>query len=183
MPNYNGRPERMMRTILRPTARKTYEVTNPQTAEPTTQDYEREKTLKKLVDRVVSEEHQASGGHGAQMEVSETVKAANVRDAILGIPYLTEDALVAIMTRCPDVGRTYGDSRMAMMMQAMIDKAVSVKFESVYFEIRLRQTIDGIVSMLQYTVNVTKALLETDEFLKSVADAVKTEDDRVIKAS
>lgn len=51
-----------------------------------------------------------------------------------------------MMISGPDDMEPYGDIPMATMMQAMVDEAVSAKFEAVNFEIRLHQTVDDIVS-------------------------------------
>lgn len=40
-----------------------------------------------------------------------------------------------MMSPSPDEGKLYGDNHMATMIQAMIDKVASAKFESVNFEI------------------------------------------------
>lgn len=73
------------------------------------------------------------------------------------------------MTPGPDGRELYGNIRMAAAMQAMIDKAVSGKFNFVYFETPLSQNIDEIVSSPRYLMKMTEALLDTDEFLESVA--------------
>lgn len=69
------------------------------------------------------------------------------------------------------------------MIQAMTDKVMSAKFESVDFEISLRQKIVDIMSLPRYLMNVTEALLETDEFPDPVGYAVKTETYMVVEAS
>lgn len=123
-------------------------------------------TLNKLVDRVLSDDCLASAGHGVKKEESVAVKASNVRDAIAGSSYLIENALAAMMTAGRDEGKQYSDIRMAAMMQAMVDKKVSARFDSANFDIRRRQTIDDILSSPRYPVKVTKALLETEKFFE-----------------
>lgn len=122
-------PERMMRATRRLTARETSEVTNPQTAEPTRLDLEKEDTFNKLADRVLSEERPASSGYGAKKEESVTVRATNVRDEISATACHVEDALAAMMTPGSD-----DKNGMAAMMQGMVDKAVSTIFESANFK-------------------------------------------------
>lgn len=73
--------ERLMRTIRQSTARRMREVTNLQTIESTKQDLEKDDTLNKLLDRVVSEEHQGLVGHRAKKVDLETVKTSSARDA------------------------------------------------------------------------------------------------------
>lgn len=130
---------------------------------------------------VVSEERLATGGHSAKQEVSDTVKATDVWVTIAGIPI--EDALAAIMKPGSDDERRYGDSRMATMVQGMVDSEVSAKCESVNFEVPLRRTIHNILLSPRCLVKVTEALLEADEFLEPVAHMVRTKADRAIKAS
>lgn len=59
------------------------------------------------------------------------------------------------MTTRPYDGKRYGDSRMTTMMQAMIDAAVSEKFELVNFEMCVHQKIDDTVSSARYHVEMT----------------------------
>lgn len=54
-------------------------------------------------------------------EILEKFKTAYVRDANAGILYLIEDTLPVMMTRGPDDRELYGVSRMAAMLQAMVD--------------------------------------------------------------
>lgn len=139
-------PKRMMRAIQQSTTRKAPEVSSLQTAEPTRQEPDKEDTMNKLADHVVSEERPASGGRAVKIKVSQTVKGANVRDSIADIGYLMENVLTTIMTPGPDHGDLHGDSRVAALMQAMIEKAVSAIFDLVHFEIGLRLKNDNIVS-------------------------------------
>lgn len=111
------------------------------------------------------------------------MKDATVREAIAGIIYLSKDALAASMTPKPDDGTLYGDNRLATMTQAMVHRSTVAKFESINFEIRLRQTIDDIVQSPWYLVKVTKALSEIDKLLELVAHLKKVEANRVTKAS
>lgn len=94
------------------------------------------------------------------------MKATTVWDAITGLPYLIEYALAAMMTPGTDKDKPYDDGRMAVMMQATVDKRVLAKFESANSKICLYQTIADIVSWPWYLVMVSRALLETDEFLE-----------------
>lgn len=110
--------------------------------------------LNKLVNHVVSEHRPAVGGYVARTTASETVKAANAQYAIASIFALMPNALAANMTADREDENVYDDSRMVAMMEAMIDKVLSVKFESVDFVIYLRQTVDDIVSSALYTVKV-----------------------------
>lgn len=71
---------------------------------------------------------------------------------------------------------------MIAMMQAMIDKAVSRRFESVNFESFLRQTIDDLDSSPRYLVKVSEALFKNDNFLERLAGVVISETERIIKA-
>lgn len=109
-------PKQLTRAIRRSMARKKRKVTNPQMAEPTRHDLRKEDALNKLVNRVVSEECLASGGHVAEKEELVTIKATNVRDAIAGFPYHIDNALTAMITLGPDDGKLYGDSHMAATM-------------------------------------------------------------------
>lgn len=74
------------------------------------QDFEKEGTLNKLADRVVSEERPDSARQVAKKEESVIVNSVNVRDFIMGMPSLIEDALTATMTPGPDNGKPYGNS-------------------------------------------------------------------------
>lgn len=65
--------------------------------------------------------------------------------------------------------------RMATKMQSMINKALSTKFKSVNFKTCLPQTIEDIVSSIQYLVKVTDPLLKTEKLLGLIAHVVKTE--------
>lgn len=91
--------------------------------------------------------------------------------------------MTAMMTPSVDDGKPFGNYCRYTMIQAMADKSVSMKFKYVNFGIRLRQAIDDIVSPPQYLVKETKTLLETDELLQSVLQAVKTEGRRVMKVT
>lgn len=134
-----------MRATRRSTARQTHEVTSLHTAELTRKDWVKEVTFKKLVKGVVSAERSASSGHVAKKENLVAVKVSNVTDAIVGIPYLIQDVLTANMIPSPNDGDSYGITDMAAITQAIIDKRVSAKFESVFFESRLHQTLVDIV--------------------------------------
>lgn len=79
-----------------------------------------------------------------------------------------------MMTVFSDIDKLYGDSWVAVKMQAVIDNTVSAKFESVGFKIHRRQTLDDIVSQHQLLVMLTAALLDTGRFFKQVNHAVKT---------
>lgn len=50
------------------------------------------------------------------------------------------------MIPCSDDGKPSGDIRMTAIMQELLDKTVSEKFNSVVSDIRLQQVIDEIVS-------------------------------------
>lgn len=62
-----------------------------------------------------------------------------VLDSIAVIPYHIEDSFTATMTLELEHGKWYGDSRMATMMQAMMEKRAFEKFHSVNFGIFLRE--------------------------------------------
>lgn len=79
-------------------------------------------------------------------------------------------------------GKTYGSTCMSAMMQAMVSKTVSARSESVYFEIRIQQTMNKFSSSLQYLGKMTEKLLRTDKFLKPIANMVRAETDKVVKA-
>lgn len=87
-----------MRPIWKSMTRNTREATSCKTAEPVKQDSKKEDKLNKSVDRVVSKERLALDNHVAKKEKSVIVNAANVKDTIVGISYLTEDGLATIMT-------------------------------------------------------------------------------------
>lgn len=70
----------------------------PQTAETIKKIVEKEDTLHKLADRTVLEKRTASGRHWAKTEVSDTVKATNIRDAPASISYLIKISLTALTT-------------------------------------------------------------------------------------
>lgn len=72
---------------------------------------------------------------------------------------------------------------MVAMMQAIVDKIVSAKFESFYFEIRLHQTLHGVVPSLLYLVKVSIAFLNTGDFLEPVAYLVKAEAGMIMDVS
>lgn len=76
-----------------------------------------------------------------------------------------------------------GHFRKTSMIQVVIDKVVSARFESVNYEFRLRKAIAVNVSSLLYIVKVSETLMEHDKFRKSVAQVVKTEASRVMPAS
>lgn len=57
---------------------------------------ERRDTVNKLGERIVSEERPALRKPVEKMEESVMDNAANIRDAIAGIPYVTEDFLIAM---------------------------------------------------------------------------------------
>lgn len=73
--------------------------TSPQMVEQVKEHSDKEDTLNKLPDWVVSKEHPSSTGHVGKKEESAIVNIAYVRSAIAGIPCRTEDALPAMMTR------------------------------------------------------------------------------------
>lgn len=68
-------------------------------------------------------------------------------------------------------------------MQATVDKRVSAKFESVKFKIRLRQTVEDVVSSPQYFLKMTEELLDNKELLDPVAHVVKMKAATVIEIS
>lgn len=172
-----------MRVIGRSTAKDMRKATNLQTVEPGIQDYEKENTLNQLADCVVSKSCLASGRHVDKTEKSLIVNAADAKEAISGISYLCENGLTATLTPSPDNGKPYDESRTAAMVQAIVDKTVFAKFESVDFDLCLPQTPDDIVSSLQYLFKLTEAQLDTDEFLKTVAHVVKTKAEKVVDIS
>lgn len=139
--------------------------------------------MKKLTNRVVSEEQSASARHVEKTEESVVGIAANVRDVIVGIQYLIWNALTAVMTPSHDDGKPYGNIRIASMMQAMVYKTVSAKCESVEFEIHLHQTPENFVLSSKSLIKVAEALLGSDEFLEPIAHVVKAEAGRVSEVS
>lgn len=94
-------------------------------------DWEEQHTLKKLEDRIVPKECPISRRHTAKMKVWETVKAANVPDAIAVILYLIENSLAAMTTPDHGDGKPYEDNRSALMMHPIIGKALSIILEFV----------------------------------------------------
>lgn len=142
---------------------------------------ENKEKLKKLADPIVSEECPASGGQEAKKEVSGTVKATNILDVLADILYLIEDSQAATMTPGPDDIYSYAYKHMDTIIQAIVDKAVLAKFESVNLEIPLRQTINDIVSSPRYVVKLSNALLETNEFLELVSYVIERETYRVME--
>lgn len=87
-------------------------MTSLQKVEPKNQDLENENTLNSLADYVVSEERPALGLYSAKREGSETVKAADVRDAMAGISYNFGDVLDSLLTAIVNDGKPNGDNRM-----------------------------------------------------------------------
>lgn len=77
----------------------------------------------------------------------------------------------------------YEHRRISTMMQTMIGKEMSAKYGSANFEIRLRQSIDGIVLSPGYFVKVTEALVKIDEFFEPAVHMRKRETDRGIETS
>lgn len=134
-------------------------MTNLLTMKPTIQDSDKEETLNKQANSNVSEEHLASGGRAAKQEVSETVKEASFSCAIAGIFDRIDDKLTAMTSPRPDDGKMYGESHITAMMQTMIEKVVSSRFQSINFEIRLCRTVEDIKSLPRYLVKVTEVLL------------------------
>lgn len=63
----------------------------------------------------MSEKRSAVFGGTAERETSETVKTANLRDAIASVPYLIDDASAAMMTHGPKGKKLYEDNYMAAM--------------------------------------------------------------------
>lgn len=116
-----------MHAIQWSTARKKLNVNNLRIAEPTRKEPNKEDFLNKMVNYVVWEERTSSGGHAAKEEVSETVNGANVLENVASILYHIEGTLTALVTLGPDNAKPYGGSRMAAMLQAMFEKAVSEK--------------------------------------------------------
>lgn len=66
--------------------------------EPIEQDFEKEHTLNKLADHVVSEKGPALGENVEKKKESVIVKADSAKDTIAGIPYLIEVSLTAMLT-------------------------------------------------------------------------------------
>lgn len=118
--------------------------------------------------------------HGKK-EVLEDVKGANVRDAFEGNPYFTDDPLTVTKTPGADDGKPCGNSRIVTIMETMIDNAVSAIFKTVNFEICLFQTINDLLSSLQYVVKVSEELLGTNKFLEPVADVVNRKTNGVVE--
>lgn len=87
------------------------------------------------------------------------------------------------MVISPSAGdeNTNEDSCVAVIMQTVIDKALSGTLALVEPEIRLRKTLHGILSSPWTLVKVTEALLQTDALMGLVADVVKKETERVLE--
>lgn len=116
-------------------------------------------------------------------DVSEIVKAANVRDAVAGIYYFIENGFAELLTSDADDGKPCSNSRRATMIHVTVQKDASAKVESVKFEIRLCQKIVDIVLSPSYLVKITATVLETYEFLALVAHVVKKETSSILEAS
>lgn len=65
-------------------------------------------------------------------------------------------------------------------MQAMVHKTISSILESIDFDNWFQQTINDMLSSPWYLANVTEALLNTEEFLHPMVQAIKTEADKVM---
>lgn len=104
----------------------------------------------------------------------ERVGTASVRSAFAAICYLIEDAFAAMMTPGFENRKRYGENRMDAVMPAPTDNAVSEDLNAAQFKVRLQQTIEKIVSSLQYLFNVIEEVLETQSYIKPVANVVKT---------
>lgn len=122
------------------------EATNLQAAKPIKQFSGKEIALNRLGDCVVPEKRPASGGHMTKKKETVTFNTSNVSDAIADIFHLIKYFLPVTMSPGPENGNPYGDNRMAAILQAMVDKTASAKFDSIEFEIRLYQTLNDILS-------------------------------------
>lgn len=96
-------------------------------------------------------------------------------DVITSIPYLMEDGLNAIMNLGPVNGRPYINTRMATIIQIVVDKTSSENFESIHLEICPRQALDDIIWSPYYLIKVTEAFFDTDELREQVPSVVKPE--------
>lgn len=105
--------------------------------------------------------------------------ATRLRKAIVGVLYIIEDALAAMMIPGSDDDKPCGDTCLATMMQAIVDNAGTTKFESVDYEIHLCQTVDDTVSSPNYLDKVTEVRLQVNEFFELVVRVVKTEPDGI----
>lgn len=131
----------------------------------------------------MSEASPATGQNVAEKEESVIVNDVSVGDGIVGIPFLTEDALTTLTTHGPDNGIPDGNSRIAAIMQFMIKITISAKFESASFAIHLFETLEDIVWSPRYFVKVTVALPNIDDAFDPLAHVVKSDADSVIDVS
>lgn len=131
----------------------------------------------------MSEECPTSARRITKKEEWVVLKGTNVTDDIAVNPSLVEDKLAAVMTPGPDEAKPYSNILILAMVQPMVDKMVSAKFEYVNFEFFLCQTIDNMESSPIYLLKDTEVLSETEEGLQIVAHVVKTETGRLTDTS
>lgn len=87
------------------------------------------------------------------------------------------------MTVGPDHRNLFVDSQMIAMMEAMVDKMVSAKLDFVEFQIRVRETVDNIVSLPRYIIKCIEALSNTNELLCTLEYAAKSDACMVMNVS
>lgn len=86
---------------------------------------------------VLSEQRQVKDRRAAEREMPKTVCSSSVKGAIACNYYLTKDTVAAMVTSVFENGETYSDDRLAVILQAMLEKSVSNRLHSVQFELLL----------------------------------------------
>lgn len=175
-------PERMLRAIRCSAVHDADATTRRGTNESAALDLDWKGHLSMLADQVVSEERPVSEANKPAKKIPGIAHTGNIQDAIASIQPWIEDTL-ANMVNPASEKQGLQDSRTAAGLQAIIDRAIRTELHSVQFDIRLRRTIDEIVSSPQYLLKVTVAILNTDDFLTPVAPVVKSAASKALKAA
>lgn len=136
---------------------------------------EREDTLRAPAAHVVSEEHPAYEEHPMRAEWTTIVVQATLRDAITGIPGLSEDDVTAFVILEVQNRAKRADNKVQAMLQGLLNKEIDEKLKSVTFEDYLLRKIEEETVSRQQVKKLTEAMLHNRAFITPVATISRSE--------
>lgn len=103
-----------------------------------------------------------------------------MRDAIVGIPGLLEDATTTFNTFEGYHGTPSTNNWLEEMLQRLVDKVVHEKLRFMEFEIRLPLTTEVVNSSRQHLTKMMGAMLHDQDFMVPGATIVKKESEKPV---
>lgn len=116
-----------------------------------------------------------------RIEETATVRQATMKDAIVGISGLIENAMTALIT-------SEGHSRIAKtancleaMLWGLFNKAIDQKLRFVKFENRLLLGIENVAPSTGHVAKLTEAVLDNQDFIAPVPQTVEKETEKALE--